>query len=436
VREGSSGRVLPVSLFSRPGAIGWGLLGSAAYGFFQWLTLAVLARAGTPELVGRFTLGLAITAPVIMFFNMQLGWLQATDQAGHFPFRDYRDQRFTALACAGLIILLLARARPDPVDRLVILLVGASKVIESASDLCIGNFQRNSRLDFVARSQLVRGVLSVGFFATAMVSTQRLTTALLAMGVAWLTSLTLHDWRTNRRLVAREPSAPSTGRWRERIGRLTADAAPLGISALLVSLNVSMPRLVIERELGSHALGVFAAMAYLVVAGRMVALPFAQVVAPKLGAAVAAGDLPRFRWLISRLVMVACLLGGLGVAVAAVAGREVLTLLYGRDYAGEAATFVVLMLGSTLGYVALFFQIGSTAVRMLRGQVVVVLVSVVATTIASLVAVPRYGVLGGAVGMLVGAVAELLGGAILLRLAIRRLGDRRVAPIAAVAAAE
>ena len=49
----------------------------------------VLAKLGTPEMVGQFTLGLAITTPLIMFTNLQLRAVQATDASRQYKFGDY-----------------------------------------------------------------------------------------------------------------------------------------------------------------------------------------------------------------------------------------------------------------------------------------------------------------------------------------------------------
>ena len=67
----------------------WTFVGNIVYSFAQWGMLIVLARLGSPELVGQFSLGLAITAPVIMLTNMQLRAIQVTDTREEYTFGDY-----------------------------------------------------------------------------------------------------------------------------------------------------------------------------------------------------------------------------------------------------------------------------------------------------------------------------------------------------------
>src|SRR5512143_2641504 len=57
----------------------WTLAGNIVYAGCQWGVLVILAKLGTPEMVGQFALGLAVTAPVIIFANLALRGVQVTD---------------------------------------------------------------------------------------------------------------------------------------------------------------------------------------------------------------------------------------------------------------------------------------------------------------------------------------------------------------------
>jgi len=82
----------------------WTFTGNLIYAACQWGMLVVLAKLGSPEMVGQFTLGLAVTAPVIMFTNLQLRGIQATDAKGDYVFSDYLGLRLIGTGLALLII--------------------------------------------------------------------------------------------------------------------------------------------------------------------------------------------------------------------------------------------------------------------------------------------------------------------------------------------
>src|SRR5258708_4783177 len=84
----------------------WTLAGNAFYAACQWGMLSVLAKAGSPAVVGQFALGLAIAPPGFMFTNLQLRAVQASDVRSEFQFADY----FTLRVLASLFGLLSVAA--------------------------------------------------------------------------------------------------------------------------------------------------------------------------------------------------------------------------------------------------------------------------------------------------------------------------------------
>src|SRR5271166_684261 len=85
----------------------WTLAGNVIYAACQFGMLSVLAKLGSPSMVGQYALGLAITAPVFMLTNLQLRGVQATDARHEFEFADYFTLRLTATLLGTLVILLI-----------------------------------------------------------------------------------------------------------------------------------------------------------------------------------------------------------------------------------------------------------------------------------------------------------------------------------------
>src|SRR5450759_4705386 len=67
---------------------GWTVAGNVIYAGCQWGVLIVIAKSGTPAMVGQFALALAVTAPIMILANQGLRALQATDAQRHFTFGD------------------------------------------------------------------------------------------------------------------------------------------------------------------------------------------------------------------------------------------------------------------------------------------------------------------------------------------------------------
>ena len=57
----------------------WILTGNVVYAACQWGAIVALAKLGSSFMIGQFSLGLAIATPVLMFTNLHLRAVQATD---------------------------------------------------------------------------------------------------------------------------------------------------------------------------------------------------------------------------------------------------------------------------------------------------------------------------------------------------------------------
>jgi len=57
----------------------WVLAGNIVYSACQWAIVVALAKLGSPEQVGEYALGMAISAPIVLFASLQLRALLASD---------------------------------------------------------------------------------------------------------------------------------------------------------------------------------------------------------------------------------------------------------------------------------------------------------------------------------------------------------------------
>src|SRR5215471_13039004 len=71
----------------------WALAGNISYALCQWGMIVALAKMSSSFMVGQFSLGLAISTPVLMFTNLQLRSVQATDVKRFYSFGSYLGLR-------------------------------------------------------------------------------------------------------------------------------------------------------------------------------------------------------------------------------------------------------------------------------------------------------------------------------------------------------
>jgi len=321
----------------------WTLAGNVAYAACQWAMLVVLAKLGTPEKVGQFVLGLAVTAPVMLFSSLKLRSVQATDARGDFHFGDYFALRLlcTALALAVVAVLALfgGYARETA---LVVLAVGTAKALESLSDILQGLFQQHERMDWIARSLALKGVLSLAALATVFYLTRSVVFASAAMAAAFAAVLALFDLPVSAKLLranaahAHASDAHASGarasllrpRWHPAtLKALFVLTLPLGVAVAANSLGANIPRYFLASEGGERVVGIFGAIASPLAAGVLVINALGQSAAPRLAKYHAAGAAPAFDRTLRKLLLTGAALGALGLLFSLVAGRLVLQLL-------------------------------------------------------------------------------------------------------------
>lgn len=248
----------------------WTFIGNAIYAACQWGMLVVLAKLGSPEMLGQFTLGLAITAPVIMFTNLQLRIIQATDAKRQYLFGDYLALRliFTGLALF-LIVGVTFTAGYRWETSLIILLIGLAKAFESISDIFYGLIQQHERMDRIAISMTIKGLLSLCFLSLGVYITGNALWGTIGLAVAWAIVLVSYDIQSGALMLKGLPKTLQSEisgirdlfvvikpRWHlETQRQLIALSLPLGIVMMLISLNSNIPRYFIERYLGERELG-------------------------------------------------------------------------------------------------------------------------------------------------------------------------------------
>src|SRR5262245_39199583 len=115
---------------------------------------------------------------------------------------------------------------------------------------------------------------------------------------------------------------------------------------MLISLNVSLPRFVLERYWREHAVGVYAALASLMQLSNLPAAALGVAARPRLGSCMAMRDRPELQKLLARLLGVSFLFGAAGFLVALCAGRFLLRIFYSADYASSHEAFAWLMLAA------------------------------------------------------------------------------------------
>jgi O-antigen/teichoic acid export membrane protein len=391
----------------------WTLAGNILYAACQWGILISIAKLGTPAMVGQFALGLAVSAPVFMLTSLQLRAVLATDARDEYRLAHYLALRILGTA-AGVILIAgfvaLFHFRRD--TAIVVLLVSLAKAAETLSDIIYGFWQKHEHFDKIAIALSGRGAGSLAIMAIVLYFTRSIVPATAAMAAYWFVWMATYERRGAKKLLAGVSSLESLrAEWdMEKCKRLVMLSMPLGIVMLFLSLNANVPRFFVEHYLGEAALGYFAAMAYVFVAGNAVMAAMGQSAIPRL-ARYFDSDRPAFARLLKNMVLLGSLVGMAGIGLGVLVGPAFLRLVYRADYAQYANVFTWLMVGAAFSYVGSMLGYAMTAARAFQPQVPLFLASTAFTVLACWIMIPRLGLTGSAYAVLIGAVFSCAGSA-------------------------
>lgn len=389
----------------------WTSAGTIVYAAGNWAVLCLIAKLGTPEMVGQYALALAVTAPVLMLAQMNLRAVLATDARGEHGFQDYWRLRLGGTLVGLIAILALAAMGHDFKTAGAIVAVGLAQAVEGISDIYYGLMQRHERMDRITVSQIGKGLISLTAMGLGIWATDSVLWGAMAMFAGRLAVLLCYDAaRGSRDFVAAEAQlAPGFRQSLSRQLSLLWLAAPLAAVMLLNSLCTNMPRYFVAHYVGTRELGLFSAAASLVSLGNTIVNAIGQAVTPRLAKLLAWEGREKFTNFSFGLLACGAALGACAVACAIWLGPWVMRLVFRPEYAQHNELLVALMIAGGASYVASMAGYAVTAARSFQPQAPVFAVAAVAALAGCAWLVPSHGLIGAAWAVGISSAVQLAG---------------------------
>lgn len=386
--------------------VSWTFIGNVVYAAGQMLVFVLMAKLLDAERVGMYALGLAITTPIFILFFFGLRQVLATDARNLSPFSHYFSLRLL-MAVSALVVsaAVLVIGGYGGSTAAVIGTIALSKAVEAISDVFYGLFQRQERLELMARSMIARSVLMVPAFVVGVQLTDTVEWGVMGIVVAWLAVLLGYDYPQARRMLGHIQSTEASNSLEKgrllnfsrkpllALGRL---AFPLAIATVLVSLQFQIPRYLIEHIQGVALLGIYAGMAYPMFALRTLVLALCQSAAPRLARLHAEGKTSDFRRTLLKLSAIGLLGGLLMIALIALAGEELILFLYKPEFAEHLDAFIWIAVAGAINFMLSYSGYGMTVLRIFKLQPALTTLAIILITSLCLWLIPKYGIVGAA----------------------------------------
>ncbi|HIA38954.1 MAG TPA: hypothetical protein EYN86_05550 [Planctomycetes bacterium] len=381
------------------------LTGSLIYSACQWAMVALVTKYSEGDL-SNLVIALSVSAPVIVFFNLQLRLLQALDASNKYRFGDLLSLRLIA-QCLSLLVLgswAYLYANNSALATCVIL-ISLSRAFYSIGETFYGEQQKAERMGGIASSMSVKGVLSILAFSYFLIMRGDLTSALLAWTSVHFLMLVFDARQTILLGMGVKQLLPTANF--KAMSALVKKGMPLGISGLLISLQINIPNYALMTSEYKDEVGVFGAILFLTTIGRKIIESGVRATGPRLANVLAEGRLARFQQLRLKLTVLSGGLGVLGLAVAFVFGEQLLSILYTDAFMPYAGILLWVIIGETFNFSALALEHALSAGRKIDAQLKSITSSVVVLLAASWWLIPTHGVAGAAWAVALGGFARL-----------------------------
>lgn len=396
---------LPRERLSLARNFSWSFSANVATAASQWGLLVILARLGSPTIVGQYVLGLALVAPLSLLLDLSLRQVQVTDIRSEYQFSTYLQLRcLTVLSTLATVLIIAGLSGYGLSTSLVVVLVCIAKGVDSISDIIYGLLQKQEVMDIIGKSMIADAVMSFFAAGITLALTGSLPLAIISMIVPSVAMLVFYEIPQCKVFESHIDFRP------KRIGLLrplALTALPMGLAAAVVSLSANLPRYILEGVTNEATLGTFAVLSYPLVAGATIVGALSQSALPRLAGYFSTRHFDHFQRLLNRLIILSVLLGVSAIVLAVIVGQWVLNLVFGTQYGDERSVFLILVVGMAFGFINWFLNAALSAVRAFRQMLLIQILFFGVSLIFSVILIPSLGLIGAAWAVTISMVGQI-----------------------------
>ncbi len=401
----------------------WTMAGNVVYAICQWGIFVVLAKLGTPDMVGQISLAFAITAPISLFTDLKLRSIQATDSKKEYLFGDYLATRIITIGFFFLFLFIIVLFSNYNTDSVVIIIsVAIAKAFDSLSDISYGFLQQHERMKRIAISRIIQGLVQSLVFAIIIFLFKNimigaiffalascLVTILYDINSVMIVNKIVSDSEQNSGKSVKERYYEVYPRWdKEKIIKLIKMGLPLGLAVASTSFYINIPKYFIKYYLGITDLGIFSALSYIIVGGGLVINALSQSASPRLARYWVTQNLKEFDDLFYKLIVLGVSLGILIMIFIFIFGKNLILLFYSSVYAEKFNILILVVLSSCIQYGYVFCGTAISAMRNFKVQLPIQTISTFIVLSLSYLFIKDYGLIGAGWAMLVVSLFEAI----------------------------
>lgn len=230
--------------------------GNIISAIFMWLITLFLVRIDALNELGLLSLVQSLGLMFFVFCTFKLCNVQITDTKNNFSETDYYFSRFiSAFLCFSLISIYIILSNYEYIIKVSCIIYSIYYSLMLVKDFFSAIYQKNKQYKNIFLSNSLNGILSFLGFSLIFYLTEDFVKSLIAIVISGFLCILLDHKLADKNFKILYKSFRLT-----KVVELIKNNFFLGISAVLVSSVILIPRFYIEKYHGLETLGVFSAL--------------------------------------------------------------------------------------------------------------------------------------------------------------------------------
>jgi len=355
----------------------------------QWLQVILITRVLGLYEVGLFTYFLALTGPLVLFTRFSLTRLVPTQRKLSYEyviFKQFRDvMNISFLVISILMIFLIDLTAYESSCLFVFVIL---KFYENKEEFIYTENIAESRVYVLGLSRIMRSIIILILFTTTIFLFESLLVGILSILISQILVYHLFD----RRFTFSKKANRSAMKFRHFVNIFLLG---LGLAAveLMSSLNLNIPRYVLENYHSIETLGIYSTIMYFTIITHNIVTAINEGVIAALANKAKGSTMSFYRSFFEMCILFLILIV-IGEVILIFFGNEVLIFVYGPEFIGYRKEMILLG-------ILLFFIVYTTLLEMAMNifnlytqQVVMKSLVLVITFILSFLIIIPFGLTG------------------------------------------
>lgn len=356
----------------------WNAIGSIVNLGCQWLISILVVRLSTGfDDAGLYSLAVAIFGVFSPISQYRMYTIQISDTTGENTLGEYLSFRLLTNAIAFVLLIAYAAITVSPYAVLITIVYSIYRLLALTIDVFHACDQSNHRMDFIGKSLILQGLLSViGFSGFYYFSHNLVITFILLAFLMAAIGLIFDYPRTSAFEHLKLGISWSKAR------HLLICYFPIVIAAVAASSAASLPRQILASQFGDSYLGIYASAAAPVAIIQMGASYIYNPLLSYFAESYNDKNVQMFRSLMVRCIAgmtCVCFVSMLGVKCL---GEQVLVLLYGTQMHDYVYLLYPLIILAVLTGFMWFMNDLLISIRVFRGAFCGSIIAIVASAVA------------------------------------------------------